>query len=66
MPRSMVGLLTAVGAAMAVLAPLPHGYLFWVVVAVVGAAAGLVGYASAPDPPVLTAPDLPAVLKKNV
>jgi hypothetical protein len=61
MPRSLVALLAAVAAALAVLATLAPGYLVWVV----AAAAGLVGYATAPDLPVLTAPDLPAIAQKN-
>ena len=48
MPRSMVGLLAAVAATMAVLASLAHGYLC-LLVAIVAAAAGLVGYVTAPD-----------------
>jgi hypothetical protein len=48
MPRSMVGLLAAVAAAMAILTSLAHGYLFWAAVGDVAGAAGLVGYATAP------------------
>ncbi len=73
MPRRMVGLLAAVAAALAVLASLVHGYNLWVMAAVIAVAAGLVGYASAPNPPVLTAsdplvltaPDLLAAAEKN-
>jgi hypothetical protein len=66
MPRSLVALLAAVAAALAVLASLAPGYLVWVIAAVVAAAAGLVGYATAPDLPVLIAPDLPAIAQKKV
>lgn len=40
MPRSMVGLLTAVGTAMSVLAPSAHGILFLLTIAVAFAATG--------------------------
>jgi hypothetical protein len=64
MPRIMVALLAAVAAAMAVLAPLAHGYLLWLVLAIVVAAAGLVGFTTAPDPPISPAHDLLALIKK--
>jgi len=64
MPQTMVGLLAAVAAAMAVLAPLAHGYLAWLVLAVVAAAAGLVGYATAPAPKDLVVPARPLPFKK--
>lgn len=44
MPRSMVGLLAAVGAAISVVASLAHGDLFWVAVADAAAATGLAAY----------------------
>ena len=52
MPRSMVGLLAAVCTAMSALLGLAHGALFWIVMALAAAAAGLVAYG-------------PDVLKKN-
>jgi hypothetical protein len=58
MPRHMVALLAAVAAVLAVLAPLARGYLQWLVLAVIAAAAGLVAYATAPRV-------LGAALKKN-
>jgi hypothetical protein len=60
MPRSMVGLLATAAAAMAVLASRAPGYLFWLVLVVVAVAAGLVGYATAPELPFST--DLAAYL----
>ena len=60
MPRGMVGLLAAVAAAMAVLASLAHGYVFWAVFLAIFASAGLVGYATAPELPSPT--DIPAQL----
>ena len=48
MPRSMVGLLAAVGAAMFALAGLAHGDLFWLAIADATAASGLAAYAAAP------------------
>ena len=51
MPRGLVALLAAEAAAMAVLAPFAHGKVFWLVAVVVAAAAGLVGYATAPELP---------------
>jgi hypothetical protein len=47
MPRSMVGLLSAVAVAMSALLSLTHGSLFWMAVAGSSAAAGLVAYATA-------------------
>lgn len=46
MPRSMVGLLAAVGTAMSALVALAHGYLIWAIIALAAAAAGLVAYLS--------------------
>jgi hypothetical protein len=71
MPRGMVGLLAAVAAAMAVLDPLAHGYLAWLVLAwlvlaIVAAAAGLVGYTTAPDLTFPTVPALPSPVKKKI
>lgn len=48
MPRSMVGLLAAVGAAMSVVASLAHGGLVWAAVMDAGAAAGLAAYLALP------------------
>jgi hypothetical protein len=48
MPRSMVGLLAAVGTAMSALAGLAHGYIAWVAIADATTAAGLVAYITAP------------------
>jgi hypothetical protein len=48
MPRSMVGLLAAVGAAMSVLAGRAYGYLFWALVVDVAAATGLAAYMALP------------------
>jgi hypothetical protein len=42
MPRSMVGLLAAVGTAMSALVALAHGDLVWVTIASAAAAMGLV------------------------
>src|SRR3989442_14710777 len=47
-PRSMVGLLTAVGVAMSVVASLAHGDLFWAAVVDAAAAAGLAAYLALP------------------
>ncbi len=50
MPRSMVGLLAAVGTAMSALAAFAHGALVWVTVADAAAATGLAAYlATAPQ-----------------
>jgi len=65
MPRSMVGLLAAVAAAMAVLASLAHGYPFWAVLVVIVAAAGLVGYATAPELRSSTDPAAPLALPSS-
>jgi hypothetical protein len=48
MPRSMVGLLAAVGAAMFALGGLVHGDLYWLAIADAAAATGLAAYAAAP------------------
>jgi hypothetical protein len=44
MPRSMVGLLAAVGTAMSVLAASAHGDLVWLMIADASAATGLAAY----------------------
>ncbi len=49
MPRSMVGLLAAVGTAMSALVAFAHGDLILLALVVAAAAAGLVAYAAAPD-----------------
>jgi hypothetical protein len=48
MPQIMVGLLSAVAAAMSGLVAFAHGSLAWVVIAVAAAAAGLAAFAVAP------------------
>jgi hypothetical protein len=48
MPRSMVGLLAAVGTAMSALVGMAHGDLVWVTIAEAVAATGLVAYVTAP------------------
>ena len=50
---------------LAVLASLAPGYLVWLLLAVMAVAAGLVGYATAPDLQVLSVPALPVPSKKN-
>jgi len=49
MPRSMVGLLAAVGAAMSALVGLVHGDLTWVALADAAAATGLAAYLALPS-----------------
>ena len=49
MPRILVGLLAAVGAAMSVVANLAHGDLFWAGVLEVAAATGLAAYLALPS-----------------
>jgi hypothetical protein len=49
MPRTLVGLLAAVGAIASGLAAYAHGDLVWIVVAGTAAAAGLVTFATAPS-----------------
>lgn len=49
MPRSMVGLLAAVGAAMSALVNIAHGDLLWAVVADAAAATGLAAYLALPQ-----------------
>ena len=44
MPRSVVGLLAAVGAAMSALAAFAHGDLVWLTIAEAAAATGLASY----------------------
>ena len=48
MPRSMVGLLAAVGAAMSMVASLAHGDLFWAAITAAAAATGLAAYLALP------------------
>ena len=48
MPRSMVGLLATLGAAMSVVAGLAHGDLFWAAIAAAAAATGLAAYLALP------------------
>jgi hypothetical protein len=48
MPRSMVGLLAAVGAAMSALVAFAHGDLVWMTIADAAAAAGLAAYLALP------------------
>jgi hypothetical protein len=48
MPRSLVGLLAAVGVVMSALAGLAHGDLFWAAVADAAAATGLAAYLALP------------------
>jgi hypothetical protein len=49
MPRSMVGLLAAVGTAMSALVAFAHGNLFWVIIADAAAATGLAAYLALPS-----------------
>ena len=63
MPRSMAGLLAAVGTAMSVLAGQAHGRLFWIVMAVAAAAVGLAAYAAALSG--LAAYQAPLAIKKS-
>ena len=53
MPRNMVGLLAAVGAAMSALVAFAHGDLAWVTIADAAVATGLAAYAAAPPPTAL-------------
>ena len=48
MPRSMVGLLVAVGTAMSALMAFAHGGVVWLVIADAAAATRLAAYAAAP------------------
>jgi hypothetical protein len=48
MPRSMVGLLVAVGTAMSSFVAFAHGTLVWVVIAAAAAAAGLAACTALP------------------
>jgi hypothetical protein len=48
MPRSMVGLLAAVGATMSAIVGLVHGDLAWVIIADAAAATGLAAYLALP------------------
>ena len=48
MPRSMVGLLAAVGATMSALVGLAHGGLVWVIIADAAVATGLGAYLALP------------------
>ena len=49
MPRSMVGLLATVGAAMSALVGLVHGDLAWVIIVDAAAATGLAAYLALPS-----------------
>jgi hypothetical protein len=49
MPRTMVGLLAAVGTAMSALVAFAHGNLIWVTIAMAAVVAGLVAYVAAPS-----------------
>lgn len=49
MPKSMVGLLAAVGTAMSGLVGLAHGYLVWTALLDAAAAAGLAAYLALPS-----------------
>ena len=51
MPRSIVGLLAAVGTAMSALVAFAHGDLIWVTIADAAVATGLVAYMSAGSSP---------------
>ena len=53
MPRSMVGLLTAVGTAMSGLAALAHGSLLWITIALAAAAMALAAYSALLPTPIL-------------
>jgi len=48
MPRSMVGLLAAVGAAMSALVAFAHGDFVWLAIADAAAATGLAAYLALP------------------
>lgn len=48
MPRSMVGLVAAVGSAMSVLVAYTHGDLTWITIADAALATGLAAYGAAP------------------
>ena len=48
MPRSMVGLLAAVGAAMSAFVAFAHGSLIWVTIVIAAAATGLAAFAASP------------------
>jgi hypothetical protein len=50
MPRTLVGLLAAVGVTMSVLVAFAHGALVWLIIVEAAAATGLVAYVSAPVP----------------
>jgi hypothetical protein len=48
MPRSMVGLLAAVGTAMSAFVAFAHGSLIWVTIVVAAVATGLAAFAASP------------------
>ncbi len=48
MPRSMVGVLAAVGTAMSALVAFAHGNLVWVIISDAAAATGLAAYLALP------------------
>jgi hypothetical protein len=64
MPRSMVGLLAAVAAAMPALVPFAHGLLILVIILEAAAAAGLVAICTAPPQSPAASTTLPASQKK--
>jgi hypothetical protein len=49
MPRSVVGLLAAVGTAVSLVAGMAHGGLFWTAVVDAAAATGLAAYLALPN-----------------
>jgi len=49
MPRSMVGVLAAVGTAMSALVALAHGGLVWLLIVFAGAATGSAAYLALPS-----------------
>lgn len=65
MPRSIVGLLAAVGAAMSALASLAHGDLIWVAVADAAAATGLASYLALAPTKNLTATSTQSPLRRH-
>jgi hypothetical protein len=64
MPRSMVGLLTAVGTAMSGLGALTHGGLLWVTIAIAAVAMGLAAYSALLSTPIL--PSIQALPSKKI
>jgi hypothetical protein len=70
MPRSMVGLLTAVGTAMtamtamSALAALAHSGLLWVTIAIAAIAMGLAAYSALLSTPI--SPSIPVLPSKKI